>query len=116
MNHPFKLALGAAAILAAFGASAQAYPAAGKTITIVVPFTAGGPTDRVARDLAEALRKPLGGATIVVDNTAGAGSSIGMAKVARAAPDGYTLLLNHIGMATVPSLYRKLPFLSLIHI
>jgi tripartite-type tricarboxylate transporter receptor subunit TctC len=110
MNHPFKLALGAAAILAAFGASAQAYPAAGKTITIVVPFTAGGPTDRVARDLAEALRKPLGGATIVVDNTAGAGSSIGMAKVARAAPDGYTLLLNHIGMATVPSLYRKLPF------
>mgnify|MGYP001396386204 FL=1 len=110
MNHPFKLALGAAAILAAFGASAQAYPAAGKTITIVVPFTAGGPTDRVARDLAEALRKPLGGATIVVDNTAGAGSSLGMAKVARAAPDGYTLLLNHIGMATIPSLYRKLPF------
>ena len=110
MNHPFKLVLGAAAILAAFGVCAQTYPAAGKTITIVVPFTAGGPTDRVARDLAEALRKPLGGATIVVDNTAGAGSSIGMAKVARAAPDGYTLLLNHIGMATVPSLYRKLPF------
>src|SRR5574337_502324 len=110
MNRPFKLALGAAAILAAFTASAQAYPTAGKTITIVVPFTAGGPTDRVARDLAEALRKPLGGATIVVDNTAGAGSSIGAAKVARAAPDGYTLLLNHIGMATIPSLYRKLPF------
>ncbi|MHA7600969.1 tripartite tricarboxylate transporter substrate-binding protein [Alicycliphilus sp. T452] len=110
MNHPFKLALGAATILAAFGVSAQTYPAAGKTITIVVPFTAGGPTDRVARDLAEALRKPLGGATIVVDNTAGAGSSIGMAKVARATPDGYTLLLNHIGMATVPSMYRKLPF------
>ncbi|MBS0293864.1 MAG: tripartite tricarboxylate transporter substrate binding protein BugD [Proteobacteria bacterium] len=110
MNHRFKIALGAAAILAAFGTSAQTFPAAGKTITIVVPFTAGGPTDRVARDLAEALRKPLGGATIVVDNTAGAGSSIGAAKVARAAPDGYTLLLSHIGLATIPTLYRKLPF------
>ncbi|MDE2414619.1 MAG: tripartite tricarboxylate transporter substrate binding protein BugD [Comamonadaceae bacterium] len=110
MNQLFKLALGVAAVVAAFGASAQTYPAAGKTITIVVPFTAGGPTDRVARDLAEALRKPLGGATIVVDNTAGAGSSIGAAKVARAAPDGYTLLLNHIGMATIPTLYRKLAF------
>lgn len=110
MQTTFKFVLGASAIVAAFGASAQTYPAAGKTITIVVPFTAGGPTDRVARDLAEALRKPLGGATIVVDNTAGAGSSIGAAKVARAAPDGYTLLLNHIGMATIPSLYRKLPF------
>ncbi|MGD9775038.1 tripartite tricarboxylate transporter substrate-binding protein [Diaphorobacter sp.] len=110
MQTTFKFVLGASAIVAAFGASAQTFPAAGKTITIVVPFTAGGPTDRVARDLAEALRKPLGGATIVVDNTAGAGSSIGAAKVARAAPDGYTLLLNHIGMATIPSLYRKLPF------
>lgn len=110
MNQLFKLALGVAAVVATFGASAQTYPAAGKTITIVVPFTAGGPTDRVARDLAEALRKPLGGATIVVDNTAGAGSSIGAAKVARAAPDGYTLLLNHIGMATIPTLYRKLAF------
>ncbi|MBS0392303.1 MAG: tripartite tricarboxylate transporter substrate binding protein BugD [Proteobacteria bacterium] len=110
MNQLFKLALGVVAVVATFGASAQTYPAAGKTITIVVPFTAGGPTDRVARDLAEALRKPLGGATIVVDNTAGAGSSIGAAKVARAAPDGYTLLLNHIGMATIPTLYRKLAF------
>ena len=110
MKTTFKITLAAAAMLAAFGASAQTYPAAGKTITIVVPFTAGGPTDRVARDLAEAMRKPLGGATIVIDNTAGAGSSIGAAKVARATPDGYTLLLNHIGMATVPSLYRKLPF------
>lgn len=106
----FKFAVAAAAVFAAFGATAADYPEKGKTITIVVPFTAGGPTDRVARDLAEALRKPLNGATIVIDNTAGAGSSIGMAKVARANPDGYTLLLNHIGMATVPGLYRKLPF------
>jgi tripartite-type tricarboxylate transporter receptor subunit TctC len=75
-----------------------------------VPFSAGGPTDRVARDLAEALRKPLGGGSIVIDNVPGAGSSIGAAKVARAAPDGYTLLLNHIGMATVPTLVRNVPF------
>ena len=96
--------------LVAFGAQAQDFPAAGRPITIVVPFTAGGPTDRVARDLAQALAKPLGGAAIVIENTAGAGSSIGTAKVARANPDGYTLLLNHIGMATMPGLYRKLPF------
>ncbi|MDB5826315.1 MAG: hypothetical protein JWQ73_535 [Variovorax sp.] len=98
----------AAMALTALGAHAQSYPN-GKTVTIVVPFAAGGPTDRVARDLAEAIAKPLG-TNIVVDNVAGAGSSIGTAKVARANPDGYTLLLNHIGMSTMPALYRKLPF------
>jgi tripartite-type tricarboxylate transporter receptor subunit TctC len=103
-----KLLAFTAIATAAVGAYAQDFPGS-KPITIVVPFSAGGPTDRVARDLAEALQKPLG-ATIVVDNTAGAGSSIGTAKVARAAPDGHTLLLNHIGMSTMPALYRKLPF------
>ncbi|GAB2487774.1 MAG: tripartite tricarboxylate transporter substrate-binding protein [Comamonas sp.] len=100
----------AAAAMAATGAQADdAYPS--KPITIIVPFTAGGPTDRVARDLAESLRKPLGAkTTIVIDNAAGAGSSIGIAKAARAQPDGYTLLINHIGMATVPNMYRKLSF------
>ncbi len=88
---------------------AQTYPAS-KPITIVVPFAAGGPTDRVARDLAEALRKPLGGATVLVDNAAGAGGSIGANKVAKAAPDGYTLLLHHIAMATMPTLVRNIPF------
>ncbi|PJI99350.1 tripartite-type tricarboxylate transporter receptor subunit TctC [Acidovorax sp. 69] len=109
MKTMLKLALIAAAAVAALGANAQDYPAKDKTVTLVVPFAAGGPTDRVARDLAEALRKPLG-ANVVVDNTAGAGSSIGAARVARAAPDGYTLLLNHIGMSTMPALYRKLAF------
>ena len=90
-------------------AHADTYPTA-KPISIVVPFTAGGPTDRVARDLAEALRKPLGGATVVVDNAAGAGGSIGANKVAKAAPDGYTLLLHHIAMATMPTLVRNIPF------
>ena len=76
-----------------------------------MPFAAGGPTDRVARDLAEAMRKPLGGATsVVVDNAAGAGGSIGANKVAKATPDGHTLLLHHIGMATMPTLVRNMPF------
>ncbi len=96
--------------LAAFGAQAQGYPAAGKVVTIVVPFSAGGPTDRVARDLAEAMRKPMGGVSIVVDNAAGAGGSIGANKVAKATADGYTLLMHHIGMATMPTLVRNIPF------
>ena len=109
MSSLFKFTLVATAVALASGAQATDFPAKGKNVTLVVPFSAGGPTDRVARDLAEALRKSLG-ATVVVDNAAGAGSSIGTAKVARATPDGYTLLLNHIGMATMPSLYRKLAF------
>jgi tripartite-type tricarboxylate transporter receptor subunit TctC len=68
---------------AAFRAGAQDFPGS-KPITIIVPFAAGGPTDKVARDLAEALRKPLGGATVIVDNAAGAGGSIGANKVAKA--------------------------------
>ncbi len=99
-----------AAVAAAWAVNAQtAYPGS-KSITIVVPFAAGGPTDRVARDLAEALRKPLGGATLVIENVAGAGGTIGANKVAKAPADGYTLFLHHIGMATAPALYRKLPY------
>lgn len=98
------------AAVAALTVNAQtAFPGA-KPITIVVPFAAGGPTDRVARDLAEAMRKPLGGVSILVDNAAGAGGTIGANKVAKASPDGHTLFLHHIGMATSPALYRKLPY------
>jgi tripartite-type tricarboxylate transporter receptor subunit TctC len=100
----------AAAALSVLSAQASDYPAKGKTITIIVPFAAGGPTDKVARDLAEALRKPLGGGPVVIDNAAGAGSTIGAAKAFRAAPDGYTLLVTHVGMATTPALYRSLPY------
>ena len=96
------------AALSTVFAFADTYPS--KAISIVVPFAAGGPTDRVARDLAEAMRKPLGDVSIVVDNVAGAGSSIGANKVAKAAPDGYVLLLNHIAMASLPNLLRKMPF------
>lgn len=97
------------ASVAAFSMAAHAeFPE--KPITIVVPFSAGGPTDKVARDLAEALRKGLNGQTVVIENVAGAGGTLGAGKVAKATPDGYTVLLHHIGMSTAPALYRKLPF------
>ncbi|XVJ71046.1 MAG: tripartite tricarboxylate transporter substrate binding protein BugD [Rhizobacter sp.] len=105
-----RLLLATAAILGSAAALAE-YP--DKPITIVVPFAAGGPTDKVARDLAEALRKPLNNATIVVENTAGAGGTLGAAKVAKASNDGYTLLVTHLGMATAPALYRSLPYKAL---
>ncbi|HEU4621522.1 MAG TPA: tripartite tricarboxylate transporter substrate-binding protein [Burkholderiaceae bacterium] len=76
---------------------------------MVVPFAAGGPTDVVARSLAQAMSTSLK-QTIVVDNAAGAGGTIGSNKVAKAAPDGYTVLLMHIGMSTAPALYKNLPF------
>ncbi|NML44241.1 tripartite tricarboxylate transporter substrate binding protein BugD [Ramlibacter sp. G-1-2-2] len=107
MKRLFTIAIAALAAVPAFAE----YP--DKTITIVVPFAAGGPTDKVARDFAEALRKPLGNATIVIDNAGGAGGTIGAAKAARATPDGYTLLLHHVSMATSPALYRKLPYKTL---
>jgi len=90
------------------GASAQTYPG-DKPVTIIVPFAAGGPTDKVARDLAEALRKPLGG-QVIIENVAGAGGTLGHTKVAKASPDGYTLLLAHVAMATAPALYRKMQY------
>ncbi len=92
---------------AATPALAQAWPA--RTISVVVPFAAGGPTDAVARLIAEAMGKNLG-QSLVVENVAGAGGTLGAARVAQARPDGYTLLLHHIGMATAPILYRRLPY------
>ena len=104
-----KLLITAVALAtAALGASAQTYPG-DKPITLVVPFAAGGPTDKVARDLAEALRKPLGG-QVIIENVAGAGGTLGHTKVAKASPDGYTLLLAHVAMATAPALYRKMQY------
>ena len=109
MKRLLVLALAATALMA----NAQTYPGS-KPISFVVPFAAGGPTDRVARDLAEAMRKSMGGgANFVVENVNGAGGTIGATKVAKAAPDGYTLLLHHIGMASAPALYRKLQYKTL---
>lgn len=104
----FKRVLGSVFLsLAVVPAVWAQYP--DKPVTLVVPFAAGGPSDKIARDLAEALRKPLG-QTVIVENTAGAGGTIGAARVARAKADGYTLLVHHIGLATAPALYKKLPY------
>jgi tripartite-type tricarboxylate transporter receptor subunit TctC len=80
-----------------------------KPVTVVVPFTAGGPTDTVARSLAAAMGKQLG-QSVVVENVGGAGGTVGAARIKNAAPDGYAILLHHIGMSTAPALYRKLQF------
>ncbi len=101
------LVLAAAAL--ALVAHAQNFPGS-KPISIVVPFAAGGPTDKVARDLGVAMAKTMPGGNFVVENVAGAGGTIGASKVARANPDGHTLLLFHIGMAATPALYRKLSY------
>lgn len=92
---------------AAAGAQAQNYPT--KTITMVVPFAAGGPTDTVARLVAQSMGATLK-QQIIVENVGGAGGTIGAARVAKAAPDGYTLFLHHIGQSTAPALYRKLSY------
>lgn len=110
--HPLRRSatrLLAAAVLAcsAGGAFAQAYPT--KPITLVVPFAAGGPTDVVARLLGATMAKTLG-QSVVIENKLGAGGTIAAAAVARAAPDGYTFLIHHNGMATAPALYRKLSY------
>ena len=95
------------AALTASNVSAQAYPS--RPITLVVPFAAGGPTDVVARVLGAAMGRTLS-QTIIIENKVGAGGTIAAAAVARAAPDGYTFLIHHNGMATAPSLYRKLSY------
>ncbi len=104
-----KLTIAAAAfVLLAGGAAAQAdYPS--RPITMIVPFAAGGPTDTVARLVAEPMTKMLG-QQVIVENVGGAGGTLGAGRVAKADPDGYTLLLHHIGQATSASLYRKLAY------
>lgn len=91
------------ALLGSLGqAVSQPYP--DKPITMIVPYAAGGPTDTVARIVSDAMGRNLG-QRIVVENVSGAGGTIGSTRAARAEPNGYTLLLNHIGMATAPTLY-----------
>lgn len=107
MKAGFAALVAALAVLAAPPVHAQGYPT--KPISLMVPFAAGGPTDTVARSLAAAMSKPLGG-TIVVENVPGAGGTIAPAKLKNSAADGHTLLLAHVGMSTAPALYRSLPF------
>ena len=101
-------AIAAASILASHAATAQsAFPT--KPITIIVPAAAGGPTDTVARLIGESMGRTLG-QTVVVENIGGAGGTIGMARVSKSAPDGYTIAVWHIAHATAPALYDSLKY------
>jgi tripartite-type tricarboxylate transporter receptor subunit TctC len=110
MRSKFFPVATACALLVSVNAFAQDYPAANKTITFVLPYAPGGPTDKAARDLAQSMSKAMGGHSIVIDNAAGASGSIGANKVAKAPADGYTLLFTHIAQATLPSFFRNLPY------
>ena len=89
------------------GAWAQGFP--DRAITMVVPFAASGPLDVLARTMSVAMSKYLK-QPVIIENMAGAGGTVGAAHVARSAPDGYTMLVYHVGMATTPALYRNLPY------
>jgi len=104
-----KILLAAAAVTFGISAQVQAQDYPSKVITMVVPFAAGGPTDTVARLLAQSMGTTLK-QQIIVENVGGAGGTLGANRVAKAAPDGYTVLLHHIGQATSATLYRKLPY------
>lgn len=108
MKH-WIAALATAVGLAPLGAAqAQNYP--DRAITWIVPFAAGGPTDAMARNIATRVSQEIK-QSIVIENVAGAGGTIGAAKAARSTPDGYTFLVGHVGyMAAAPSLYKQLPY------
>lgn len=101
-------ALSLCALTVSIGAAAET-PWPDRPITLVVPYSAGGPTDVVARMLAIPMGISLG-KPVLVENTVGAGGTIAPSRVARAAPNGYTILIHHMGMATAPALYKKLSY------
>jgi tripartite-type tricarboxylate transporter receptor subunit TctC len=105
-----RTCIAAAASTLALGAAAQASDYPNKPIRLVVPFTPGGSTDILARTIGEQLTKAWG-QTVIIENVPGAGGSLGADRVAKAAPDGYTLLMGHIGtLAVTPSIYPRLPY------
>ncbi len=108
MTHRFIRTAGALLLaVSAVQSFAQDFP--NRALTMVMPYAAGGPGDTITRVFAGAMQKHLG-QQIVVDNTAGASGSIGTAKVARAKPDGYTLLMIHVSHATNTAMYKSLPY------
>ena len=105
----FKTVLMASAAAALAATAFAQAPFPDRPISLVVPFAAGGPTDVVARLIAIPMSKSLG-QTVLVENAVGAGGTIAATKVARAAPNGYTIFIHHMGMSTAPALYKKLAF------
>jgi tripartite-type tricarboxylate transporter receptor subunit TctC len=107
-EHAMRLLMIVTALTSTVGSvSAQDYPT--RPINIVVPAAAGGPTDTISRITAQAMSKLLG-QQITIENAGGAGGTIGTGRVVRAEPDGYTLLIYHVGLSTAATLYRKLPY------
>ncbi|WP_185983036.1 tripartite tricarboxylate transporter substrate-binding protein [Aureimonas mangrovi] len=105
-----KLKIAAALVAASFlvaPATAQEYPT--QPLTMLVPFSAGGPTDVVARLVAQVMSRELG-QQVLVENAAGAGGTLASGRLAQAEPDGYTMLIHHLGIATSATLYRSLPY------
>jgi tripartite-type tricarboxylate transporter receptor subunit TctC len=107
-----KITASLACLVLAASTATQAADYPDKTITMIVPFAAGGPTDTIARLLAQSMGASLK-QQIIVENVGGAGGTLGAARVARATPDGYTIFVHHVGHATAPSLYRKLSYSSI---
>lgn len=107
MSQLTRRAVLAAPLALATPALAQTYPT--RPITMIVPFAAGGPTDTVARLIAQEMGRDMGG-SVVVENVGGAGGTLGAQRVAIARPDGYTIMCHHIGMGVIPSLYRRLSY------
>ena len=97
----------AAAAALSTSAAAQQYPT--RNVTMLVPYAAGGPTDTVARVIAQSMGKPLG-QSVIVENRPSAGGILAPEQAKNAKPDGYTILIHHVGMATTPALYRQLRF------
>ena len=108
MNHILSAVIGFLGLAASTLSLAQDYPT--KPVTLIIPFAAGGPTDVIGRMLAQGMSPSLNKQTILVENVVGAGGTLAAGRVARSAPDGYTIFLHHNGMATSVALYRKLEF------
>src|SRR5208283_3009165 len=107
MRRIAAVVLSALGVLAFAGPAAAAYP--DRNVTVVVPYPAGGPTDQLARVLAEKLQKKFG-QNFIVENVTGGGTIIATNKVAKATPDGYTLLLHNLQISANVTLYKNLPF------
>ncbi len=90
-------------------ADAQAQPFPNRIVTLVVPFAAGGPSDVIARLIAQPMSQSLG-QQVIIENVVGAGGTVAAARVARAAPDGYTMLIHHLALTAAPSLYGNLTY------
>ena len=101
------IAAAAALSLSATAAFAQAFPT--RTVTMIVPFAAGGPSDAIARLVAASMSDTLK-QQVVIENVAGAGGTTGAARLAKADPDGYTILIHHVALAAGASLYKTLAY------